>query len=63
MFAGFRWGNLSERDYLGDPGLDETVILIGIIKKWDGCLRWIDLAQDRDRWRAHLHVVMNLRVP
>jgi hypothetical protein len=24
---------------------------------------WIDVAQDRDRWRALVYMVMNLRVP
>jgi hypothetical protein len=29
---------------------------------WGG-VDWIDLAQDRDRWRALVHTVMNLQVP
>jgi hypothetical protein len=28
-----------------------------------GGVDWIELAQDRNRWRALLNVVMNLRVP
>jgi hypothetical protein len=24
---------------------------------------WIDVAQDRDRWRAVVNVVMNIQVP
>jgi hypothetical protein len=29
---------------------------------WDG-MDWIDLALDRDQWRALVNKVMNLRVP
>jgi hypothetical protein len=29
--------------------------------RWDG-MDWIDLAQDRDQWKALVNVVMNLRV-
>jgi hypothetical protein len=29
---------------------------------WDG-MDWIDLAQDRNQWRALVNTVMNLRVP
>jgi hypothetical protein len=29
---------------------------------WDG-MDWIDLARDRDQWRAVVNTVMNLRVP
>jgi hypothetical protein len=29
---------------------------------WDS-IDWIDLAQDRDQWRALLNTVMNLRLP
>jgi hypothetical protein len=29
---------------------------------WDG-VDWIDLAQDRGKWRALVNTVLNLRVP
>jgi hypothetical protein len=29
---------------------------------WDG-MDWIDVAQDKDQWRALVNTVLNLRVP
>jgi hypothetical protein len=47
-----------------DPGKDGRIILRWIFRKWDvGGMDWIELAQDRDRWRALVIAVMNIRVP
>jgi len=59
--TGLWWGNLSERNHLEERGVDVRIILKSIFKKWDGDMDWIDLAQDRDRWRALVKAVMNLR--
>jgi hypothetical protein len=48
---------------LGDPGVDGRIILKCIFKTWDRGMGWIELAQDRDRWRALVNAVMNLWVP
>jgi len=49
-YTGFWWGNLSERDRLGDPGIDGRIILRWIFRKCDvGVMDWIDLALDKDR--------------
>jgi hypothetical protein len=48
---------------LEDPGVDGRIILKWIFKKWDEGMDWIDMAQDRNRRRALVNAVMNLRVP
>jgi hypothetical protein len=106
LYTEFWWGNLRERDHLGDPGLDGSIILrwsfrgrvelmgerrvvyrVSVGKpegkrplgrpriRWEynikmdiqeaGCggMDWIELAQNRDRWRALVNAVMNFRVP
>jgi hypothetical protein len=41
--------------------VDNIKMDLGTIE-WD-CMDWIDLAWDRDHWRALVNTVMNLRVP
>jgi hypothetical protein len=48
---------------LEDVSVDGRIILKWIFKKWDGGMDWIDMAQDRNRWRAVVSAVMILRVP
>jgi hypothetical protein len=62
LHTGFWWRNLREGDHLNDPNVDRRIILKWIFQKWNGCMDWIDLAQDRDRWGAVVTAVMNLRV-
>jgi hypothetical protein len=45
-----------------DPGVDGRIILKWIFERLGGGMDWINLAQDRDRWRAVVYAVMNLRV-
>jgi len=63
VYTGLWWVNLRERDGSEDPGVDRRIILRWIFRKWDGGMDSIDLAQDRDRWRAVVYAVMNLCVP
>jgi hypothetical protein len=65
VYMGFWKGNLRERDHLEDPGErsweDNITLDLQEVRCW--VMDWIDLAQDRDMWRALLNAVMNLRVP
>jgi hypothetical protein len=59
--AGFGSGNMRERDYLENLRVDGKITLKRIFKKRDEVVEWLDLAQYRDRWRALINTVMNLR--
>jgi hypothetical protein len=61
--TGFWWESLKEIHHLEDQGVDGRMG-----SKWTlgrlvgGGVEWIHLARDRDRWRAVVNAVMNLRV-
>jgi hypothetical protein len=40
----------------------KILLIWTILKRWDG-VDWVDLAQDRDHWRALVNTVMNLWFP
>ena len=66
VHTGFWWGNLREGGQLKDPGVDGWIILKWIFDRleWEGRgMDGMDLAQGRDKWRAVVSEVTNLRVP
>ena len=61
--TGFWWGDLRKKEHSEDLGIDGWIIQKFISSKWDGCMDWIDLAQNKNRRRAVVQTVTNLRVP
>jgi hypothetical protein len=57
------WESQKESDQQ-DQDINGWLILKQILREkgWDGT-DWIDLAQDRDQWRAIVNTVMNLQAP
>jgi hypothetical protein len=54
--------NQKEKDQWECQDVGGWTILKWILERQDR-MDWIDLAQDRDQWRAPVNAVMNLRVP
>ena len=56
-------GKHKGKDHCGDQDVDGRIILRWTFRKWEGVVGdWMELAQDRDRWRALVSTVMNFRV-
>jgi hypothetical protein len=64
VYTGFLWIKPEGERPLGRPGrrCDDN-IKMDIQEVGCGTMDWIDLAQDRGRWRAHVNAVMNLLIP
>jgi hypothetical protein len=60
MHIGYLWESQKESDHKEE----HWSILKWILREigWDG-MDWIQLAKDRDQWRALVNMVMNLRAP
>jgi len=62
VYTGFWWGNLWEKTPLGRPWRrrEDNIDLQEV-----GCqgTNWIDVVQERGRWRTLVNAVMNPRVP
>jgi len=54
-----------ELDRFEDPDENGRIILKRIFTKWEGGggMDWIDMTQNRERWRALVNAVMNLLGP
>jgi hypothetical protein len=64
MHIRYWWESQKEIDHYEDRNIGGWTILKWILReiRWDG-MDWIELAQDRDQWRAHVNMLMNLQVP
>jgi hypothetical protein len=62
--TGCWWESQRERGYWGDQDVYGRIKLRWIFRKMEGGRGdWMELAQDRDRWRVFVDTVRNFRVP
>jgi hypothetical protein len=52
------------RPHFEGPSVDGRIMLKWILEKLDGVgMDWLNMTEDRDRWRILVSAVMNLRFP
>jgi hypothetical protein len=56
MRIGYWWESQKEGDHWEDQGIGQWAILKWIFDRWHG-MYWIELAQDRNQWRALVNAV------
>jgi hypothetical protein len=63
MHIRYLWEIQKGKDHWEGQDVGRWIVLKWILRdiRWDG-MDWIDLAQDRNQWRALVNAVMNLRV-
>jgi hypothetical protein len=64
MYIGYWWESQKVRDHWEDQNVGGWTTLKCYLREigWTG-MDWIDLAQDRDQWKALVTTVISLRVP
>ena len=60
--TGFQWGT-SAKESTWKTKVQMEGNMLYLLKRDVGDMDWIELAQDREGWRAIVNAVMNLRVP
>jgi hypothetical protein len=63
VIAGVWWGDLIDRGHWENLGVDERKLLKFNVQEVGWGMDWMEMAQDRDRWRALVTILMSLRVP
>jgi hypothetical protein len=64
MHTGYWWDSQKERDNWEDQDAGGWTISKWMRDRmgWSE-VDWLDMAQDRDQWRALVNTILNLRVP